>query len=117
MLLMAPPRADFREIYAAGQSIASLPLLEQYNRARAAIAQEGTYDFQRDAPNQKFLDPYIHAANYAAGVYMAGAGYSLETTRSLAKIYALRNSSNYDAQDQLGWIKRGWTDATAGRWR
>ncbi len=83
----------------------------------AAIAQEGTYDFQRDVPQQKFHDPYIHAANYAAGVYMAGAGYSLTATLALAKLYALRNSKNYDAQDQLGWIQRGWKDATAGRWR
>jgi hypothetical protein len=35
---------------------------------------------------------------------MAGAGYSLESTRVFAKLYALRHSNNYDAQDQLGWI-------------
>ncbi|MGH7065735.1 MAG: hypothetical protein ACREET_16805 [Stellaceae bacterium] len=114
--LMAPPRADFHEVYAAGKGIASLPILEQYSRARAAIAQEGAYDFQRDVPQQEFHDPYIHAANYAAGVYMAGAGYFLTAMLALAKLYALRNSKNYDAQDQLGWIQRGWKDATAGRW-
>jgi hypothetical protein len=116
-LLIAPPRADYRQVYAAGQAIASLPLPEQYSRARAAIAQGGKYDFQRDVPQQKFYDAYIPAANYAAGVYMAGAGYSLDTTLALAKLYALRNSSNYDTQGQLGWITRGWTDAKSGRWQ
>src|SRR5262249_29861167 len=111
------PRADFREVYAAGRATAHLPLSEQYSRARAAIAQEGAYDFQRDAPRQEFYYPYVHAANYAVGVYMAGAGYSLETTKVFAKLYALRHSSNYDARDQLGWIERGWTDAVRGRWR
>lgn len=57
--------------------------------------------------HQKFLDHYVHAANYAAGVYMAGAGYSLAATLALAKLYAIRHSSNYNAQDQLGWIQRG----------
>ena len=114
---MAPPHADFRQIYATGRAIASLPYSEQFRRAHAAIAQEGTYDFQRDVKQQRFFDAYIHASNYAVGVYMAGAGYSLETTRALAKLYALRNSSNYDAQDQLNWIKRGWEDANSGVWK
>ena len=113
---MAPPRADFREVYTAGRAIRSLPLSEQYRRVRAAIAQEGTYDFQRDAPHEKFYDHYVPAANYAVGVYMAGAGYSLEDTCAFAKLYALRHS-NYDAQDQLSWMERGWTDAVRGRWR
>jgi hypothetical protein len=62
---MAPPYADFRQIYAAGQAIASLPLLEQYSRVRAAIGQEGASDLQRDVPNKKFYHAYTPAANYA----------------------------------------------------
>jgi hypothetical protein len=115
--LMAPPRANFREVYAAGRAIASLPYSEQYRRAHVAIAQEGTYDFQRDVAEQKFFDAYVHASNYAVGVYMAGAGYSLEATRTLAKLYALRNSKNYDSQDQLNWIKHGWKDGKVGVWK
>lgn len=115
--LMAPPHANFKAVYAAGHTMASLPLPEQYSEARAAIAQGGRYDFQRDPTTGKFYHDYIHAANYAAGVYMAGAGYSLSVTLLLAKLYALRNSNNYDAQDQLGWIKRGWSDGTAGIWK
>jgi hypothetical protein len=61
--LMAPPHADFRQVYAAGRVIASLPYSEQYHRAHAAIAQKGTYDFQRNVQQQKFYDAYIHASN------------------------------------------------------
>jgi hypothetical protein len=82
-----------------------------------AIAQGGTYDFQRDVPNEKFYDAYVRAANYAVGVYMAGAGYSLPSTLFLAKLYALKNSTNYNAQDQEHWIKRGWADGKSGVWR
>ena len=67
--------------------------------------------------NKGSIDAYVHASNYAVGVYMAGAGYSLEATRVFAKLYALRHSSNYDAQDQLNWIKRGWEDANSGVWK
>jgi hypothetical protein len=115
--LMAPPRADFREVYAAGQAIAFLSLSEQYQMGHDAIAQGGTYDFQRDAPNEKFYDAYVRAANYAVGVYMAGAGYSLPSTLFLAKLYALKNSTNYNTQDQEHWIKHGWADGKSGVWR
>lgn len=115
--LIAPPHADYRHVYAAGQAIAQLPLSEQYPRARAAIAQGGQFDFQRDPEQLKLFRAYIPAANYVVGVYMAGAGYSLPATLVFAKLYALRNSSNYDSQDQLGWIKRGWHDAKAGIWK
>lgn len=40
--LMAPPRANFKEVYAAGHAMATLPLPEQYSEARSAIAQGGT---------------------------------------------------------------------------
>jgi hypothetical protein len=115
--LMAPPSADFRRVYAAGRAIAALSPLEQYPRARAAIAQEGIYDFQRDVRHKKFYHAYTPAADYAVGVYMAGAGYTLDITRAFAKIYALRYSKNYNTQDQLDWIKRGWRDAKSGRWQ
>lgn len=115
--LMAPPYADFRQVYTAGKAIADLPWSKQYPLGRAAIAQGGTYDFQRDVPHLKFYDAYVHAANYAVGVYMAGAGHSLPATLLLAKYYAWRHSSNYDAQDQEDWITRGWIDANSGRWK
>jgi hypothetical protein len=48
---------------------------------------------------------------------MAGAGYTLPETLLIAKAYAFGHSSNYSAQDREEWIKRGWNDAAAGRWK
>lgn len=115
--LMAPPHADFRAVYAAGREIAPLPPLQQYPRAGADIGQGGTYDFQRDVPNLKFYHAYTNASNYAVGVYMAGAGYSLSVTILLAKYYAWEHSANYKVQDREKWITRGWEDGNSGRWK
>ena len=75
--LMAPPRANFQEVYAAGERIANWPLMQQIDQARTALQQFGTYDFQRDEATNTWFSEYVHAANYAVGVYMAGAGYGL----------------------------------------
>jgi hypothetical protein len=75
--LIAPPHADFRQVCAAGQAIARRQVWEQYPPAYAAIAQGGQFDFQRDTAALKLYKAYIPAANYAVGVYMAGAGYTL----------------------------------------
>jgi hypothetical protein len=115
--LMAPPSADFRAVYAAGQAIGSLPPFQQYPHAGADIGQGGTYDFQRDVPNLKFYHAYTNSANYAVGVYMAGAGYALSVTLLLAKYYAWEHSANYNVQDREKWITRGWEDGNAGVWR
>jgi hypothetical protein len=106
--LMAPPRADFRKVYAAGQSIAREPPLFQAPLALAAIGQGGTFDFQRDPAQGLFYHAYKNAANYAVGVYMAGAGYSLADTFELAQAYALVNSSNYGDPKPRNWITLGW---------
>ncbi len=115
-LLIAPPHADFRQVYAAGQAIASLPYKEQIRRGYAALHQGGTYDFQRDPITQEAYSAYANASNYTVGVYMAGAGYSRWQTLRIAEMYAFFNSSNYNSQDQEDWTTAGWNDANAG-WR
>jgi hypothetical protein len=115
--LIAPPHADYRQVYAAGQAIAHLPFWEQSPPPHAAIAQGGQFDFQRDTTALKIYKAYIPAANYAVGVYMAGAGYTLAETLVFAKAYAFGYSSNDSAQDREEWIQRGWNDAAAGRWK
>ena len=75
--LMAPPRANFKEAYAAGERIANWPLMQQIDPASTALQQFGTYDFLRDKATNTYFDEYVPAANYAIGVYMAGAGYFL----------------------------------------
>jgi hypothetical protein len=57
--LMAPPRANFQEVYAAGERIADLSLLQQIDPARTALHQFGTYDFQRDKATNTMSMPQI----------------------------------------------------------
>jgi hypothetical protein len=87
--LMAPPQANFQEVYAAGERIADLSLLQQIDSARTALQQFGTYDFQRDKATNTWFSEYVHSANYAVGVYMAGAGYGLYQSLALAQAYAV----------------------------
>jgi hypothetical protein len=44
------------------------------NRQGNALRQFETNDLQRDKAANPFYKAYIHPANYAVGVYMAGAG-------------------------------------------
>ena len=44
---VAPPNADFKKIYEAGQNISNIPVSEQLDYIRANIAQDGVFDFQR----------------------------------------------------------------------
>lgn len=109
--LMAPPRANFQDVYAAGERTANWPLLQQIDAARTALGQFGTYDFQRDEAT--------NTANYAVGVYMAGAGYGLYESLAFAQAYAVFNSSNAFDDKYKGreWKIKGWEDAHRGDWR
>ena len=117
--LMAPPRANFVEVYAAGEEIADWPLMQQIDPARTALQQGGTYDFQRDEATNTWFSEYVHAANYAVGVYMAGAGYGLYESLAFAQAYAVFNSSNAfdDNYKERKWKIKGWEDAHRGDWR
>ena len=90
--LLAPRDADYREVYAAGRRIENFSIAEQFHYIRAAIGQGGKYDFQRDPARKTFYRAYVNAANYSAGVYMAGGGYTLKQTRAAATLYAFWNS-------------------------
>jgi len=81
---MAPPNADFKRVYAAGQQTVPIDVLAIYN----SMAQGGAFDYQRDAPNKVFYDAYRHAANYAVGVFMAGAGFSRDSAIAISQTYA-----------------------------
>jgi hypothetical protein len=116
-LLIAPRHANYRQVYAAGKAIASAPLQIQIALIRANLRQGGTYDFQRDPIREETQPAYANASNYAVGVYMAGAGYSLELARGMAETYAFFNSSNYGNKNQTAWLEQGWRDANSGRWK
>jgi hypothetical protein len=117
--LMAPQRANFKDVYAAGERIANWPLMQQIDPARIALQQFGIYDFQRDKATNSFFDEYVPAANYVIGVYMAGASYSLAETYAIAQGHAMGNSSNWYKYWTRGrhWIESGWEDGHAGYWK
>jgi hypothetical protein len=114
---MAPPRANFQEVYAAGEKIANWPIADKYEAAKTALQQFGTYDFQRDKDTNTHTKGYVNASNYAVGVYMAGAGYGRWESVKIAQAYGyLFSSSKYDKNAQA-WTERGWDDATEGMWK
>lgn len=109
--------ANFQEVYAAGERIAKLPPLQQYNPAEAALGHFGAYDYQRDKATNTFFKAYINACNYAIGVYLAGAGYGWGDSLVFALTYALGNSKNAFSYDARKWITKGWRDAHRGDWQ
>ncbi len=80
--LMAPPRANFREVYAAGTKVTTPFQID------SAIGHFGRFDFQRDKATNTFYPAYTNASNYAVGVFMAGAGYTREHTHDISETFA-----------------------------
>jgi hypothetical protein len=111
--LIAPPRANFQDIYAAGMRATNPVQID------AAIGHYGKFDFQRDGTTNTFYHPYVHASNYAVGVFMAGAGYSRERTIDISETFSYLYSSNYvkDKFERKYWTSRGWDDAHSGAWK
>jgi hypothetical protein len=114
---MAPPRANFQEVYAAGEKIANWPLMQQREEAQRLLQQFGTYDFQRDKATNTFFFKYINAANYAVGVYMAGAGYGKWLSVTIAQAWGVFTSSDKYSSNAKYWTERGWDDAHRGDWK
>ena len=110
---MAPPNANFQEVYAAGTRATNV--LE----INAAVGHYGLFDFQRDGQTNTNYPAYKHASNYAVGVFMAGAGYTREGTIYISETFARGYSSNYerDKVPRKTWTSRGWDDAHSGIWK
>jgi hypothetical protein len=83
--LMAPSRADYRQVYAAGRAIASLPLLSQVPAIRAAVAQGGAYDFQRDPTKGFFYGSYTNPATTQSAFSCQELGTPLPRPKLLRK--------------------------------
>jgi hypothetical protein len=90
---------------------------QHYGSIKAALEQFGTYDFQRDKATNTHFSAYVDAANYAVGVYMAGAGYGPWETLIAAQTYALGHSSNRFDYEGKAWTLIGWEAAHHGAWR
>ena len=87
-LFYAPPSADFPAQKAAGAA-------NGWNIAgiKAAEGQGGTYDYQRPK-NSPFNGNYTDASNFGVGVFMYGAGFSLNLTLGISDLFAFTMSKN-----------------------
>jgi len=97
-------------VYDAGKKNGSVGI-------NAAVGHYGAFDFQRNegkgyqSLGNAFYKDYTDASNYAVGVYMSGAGYSLPGTVVIASRFAKLMSSNAgDPRQKEMWTK-GWNDA------
>lgn len=108
---LAPPTANFSAEYAAGKAGGINPFA-----AQNAIGQFGKYDFQRDTSSGLFVRPYTDASNFGVGVYMSGAGFSLQQTIDIGSGYASLKSGN-STSTMIPWWISGWKSANAGMFK
>ncbi|GAA5265812.1 hypothetical protein ACOSOMT5_P2239 [Acidiphilium sp. MT5] len=88
-MFFMPPNASFQEEFQAGQSSGlngATWYAENAAILGAAVGWGGNFDYQRNG-STLYLQ-YANASNYGVGVYMAGAGYSLQETMSIAGSFA-----------------------------
>src|SRR6266436_5820763 len=89
-----PNRANWCDIYLAGHRNGLLD-------AGPYIEQGGTYDFQPG--DETFYTKYTNASNFAVGVYMNDAGYSLLDTEMAGDLYTLAHSSSGSKNTAKKW--------------
>jgi len=102
-----PPTADWCAVYEAGKANGLNPFI-----IGAEIGQGGQFDFQRDRQGNNY-PTYVPASNYAVGVYMAGAGYSISEMTAMGKMYAFLHGSKEQSSNQHYW-DLGWYVANSG---
>ena len=77
------------------------------------MGQWGAYDYQRSGPT--FISAYTNASNFGVGVYMNGAGFSLDQTMAIANSFAYTMSKNAGSKKMKGWWINGWNAANSGK--
>jgi RHS repeat-associated protein len=115
-LFSAPALADFEQVEEAGATNGKLNVLG----ISRALGHYGTYDFQRiDAGvmGKSFIPEYTNASNFAVGVFMRGAGFTLNQTMGIASTFANLKSSNAGSPLQRVWWINGWNAANTGNLR
>ncbi|TWB39022.1 RHS repeat-associated core domain-containing protein [Nitrospirillum pindoramense] len=108
----APGYADFAAAYAFGKSLNGTPFPLDTFGIQMAVGHGGMYDFQRNG--QSFIRAYTYASNYAVGIVMNGAGYSLSQTMDIAGGFAGMFSSNAGDPAQVSAWTNGWNAAQSG---
>ncbi len=123
----APPFANFVEVFNKGKSISSPEYLKSpsdplgltfavahFNEMDNDVGHLGRFDFQRNYNDKAFISQYTNSANFAVGVYLAGAGYSLESALAIAGGFAKMFSSNAGDPNQVKFWTLGWEAARSG---
>ncbi len=98
-----------RKIYKAGKANG-----RDQAAALRAVGHFGTFDFQRQESKKLFVSDYVNASNFAVGIYMKGAGFSLGMTKFIAGLFAHAASSNAGSPEQSAWWTNGWYAADLG---
>ncbi len=107
----APPYADFKGAYAYGQSLAPIPTPLDAMGIKVGVGYGGIFDFQRSG--NSFYGNYTYASNYAVGILMNGAHYSLGATKSIAAGFGSANSRQISNSAPQAWTN-GWNAAASG---
>jgi len=101
----APAGTDWSAVYATGRANGMNPF-----KVDSAVGHWGAFDFQRY--DTTFIGAYSNASNFAVGLYMNGAGYSLSQTLEIAGGFAHLFSSNAGDPNQAKWQTNGWNAAS-----
>ena len=111
---LAPAGTDFAAIFMKGLENGPLNIVG----INAAVGHYGTFDFQRNAGNGEnttenvFYSQYTNASNFSVGVFMRGAGFTLEASIEIATSFARAFSSNTNELGlQISWWTLGWLAA------
>ncbi len=111
----APPDADFYDVYEAGRANSEQDPIQIWRD----VGHFGRFDFQRQGSKNRFINDlffseYTNASNFAVGVYMNAAGFSLEQTKNIAGLFARFRSSNPGDLERTSWWIDGWYAADSG---
>ncbi|HEY4078926.1 MAG TPA: hypothetical protein VGM26_18500 [Rhizomicrobium sp.] len=103
---LAPADANFRKVYEDGHALIDQEPATWPGYIKQKVGQFGEFDFQRDG--DIFYSRYTNASNYAAGLFMSGAGFSYADTMAIAGGYAAAYSAGGITGTRLRWWTYGY---------
>lgn len=105
-VFLAPAGANFQKVYEDGHALTGLNPNDWPAYIKQKVGQFGEFDFQRDG--HIFYSCYTDASNYAAGLFMSGAGFSYADTVAIAGGYAAMHSAGGITGTRLRWWTYGY---------
>jgi hypothetical protein len=103
---LAPSKADFEKVYADGQALKDQDQINWVRYIGGKVGQFGEFDFQRRG--DIFYSRYTDASNYAAGLFMSGAGFSYRDMIAIASGYAITHSTGGVTTRRIRWWTYGY---------